>query len=567
MNFSSVPRGLIALSCGYISLALAQTSAPTASDVLRQLDRAVPEAPTSRQGLTIELPAPLRPQPGGLQVQVRELQIRGNTLFSTEVLRNVVSQRLDASLDLAGLRGLTDELAAFYAKQGYPFVRIYLPEQDVSAGVLQLMVVEGRYGAIRIQPAQNLSREREFGPEVVPIIEGFLQGVKVGDFIQGSMLERSTLLLEDQPGVKVTPIIQPGEALGTGDLMIRYQRTAPFLGEVGLDNNGSRFTGQYRAKADLIWNSPFTFGDQLRLTGMQSSGRLSLGSMSYSRLLSSQGLRMRASYAYTDYGLGADYASLKRSGVAKIPSLGLSYPIVRTQAANLTVSITGQRKTFLDNDGLQLTRERKTSESMPLTAQFDFRDTLLGGGINYGYVTVTRGRLALEGSALSNDQSGANTNGGFTKVEIDFSRLQALPGTLSLSMRWYEQMTTRKNLDASEGVSFGGPTGVRAYPVGEGSGDKGRLLQLELRHATPDFTAYAFYDEARVKINASVYDTTNNRRDFSGAGLGLRTNRSRGDGHTFTADMALAWSTGGGDAQSDSKAQSPRVWVSVGYRF
>lgn len=567
MNSLPIQRGLVALTWGCASLAIAQTAPPTSGDVLRQMDRPAPEAPAERKGVAVELPRPFQPLPGGVQVRVRDLEIRGNTLFSTAVLREAVRSRLDAPLDMAGLRALTDELAAHYADRGYPFVRIYLPEQDVGSGILQLVVVEGRYGAIRIQPAQDAPASLQFGPEVVPRIEGFLKAIRPGEFIEGRGLERSTLLLEDQPGVKVTPIIQPGEALGTGDLMVRYQRTTPFTGEVGFDNQGSRFTGQRRAKADLTWNSPFAFGDQVRLTGMRSTGRLNLGSLAYSRLLSGQGLRVRASYAYTDYVLGQDYASLQRAGIAKIASIGLSYPVVRSQASNLTLSTTLQRKTFFDDDGLALTRERKASKSIPLTAQFDFRDALLGGGINYGYATVTRGRMMLEGSALSTDQSAAKTDGMFTKSEIDFSRLQALPGTLSLSLRWYQQLTSRKNLDASEGVSFGGPTGVRAYPVGEGSGDKGRLLQVELRHTTPDYVAYAFYDQARVKVNSIVYDTTGNRRDFSGAGLGLRANRNVGDGQVLTADIALAWSTGGGAPQSDGLARAPRVWLSVGYRF
>jgi hemolysin activation/secretion protein len=468
---------------------------------------------------------------------------------------------------MAGLRLLTDELAAYYADRGYPFVRIYLPEQDLGLGILQLVVVEGRYGAIRIEPGQNLPAGLAFDRQVEPAIQSFLSRIQVGDFIRGPDLERSTLLLDDQPGVKVTPIIQPGEALGTGDLMIRYQRTAPMTAEVVLDSHGSRFTGARRAKVDLSWNSPFVFGDQLRLIGMLSEGGLHLGSVAYSRLVSGEGLRIRASYSYTDYQLGQDYASLKRSGVVQIPSIGLSYPIVRSQATNLTLSLNLQRKTFLDYDGLQLTRERKESQSAPITAQFDFRDQLLGGGINYGYLTLTPGQLKLEGTALATDQSTARTNGAFTKGELDFSRLQALPGALSLSLRWYQQLTLRKNLDASEGVSFGGPTGVRAYPVGEGSGDSGQLLQIELRHTLQGYIAYTFFDQARVKINARAYDSSVNYREFSGAGFGLRANRGLADGKAITGDAVLAWSTGGGASQSDSRVRSPRVWLSGGYRF
>ncbi len=569
MKSSSLQRGLAALSCSLASAAIAQvpSAVPGAGDISRQVESATPQLPAQRQGPIVELPQPLRPLPGGVQVQIRDLDIRGNSLIPSPVLRGVVAARLERPLDMAGLREITDLLAAHYAERGYPFVRVYQPEQDLASGVLQLVVVEGRYGAVRILPAQNPAQGLQFGPEVQPVIESFLSGIRLGEYIEGRRLERATLLLDDLPGVKVTPIIQPGQALGTGDLVVRYQRTRPLSAEVGVDNQGSRFTGARRAKLDLTWNSPFTFGDQLRLTALRSTERLNLGSLTYSRLLHGSGLRWKASYAYTDYVLGKDYASLQRAGVAKIASLGLSYPWLRSQANNLTFSLTGQHKTFFDDDGLALTREPKTSRSFPLSAQFDFRDPLLGGGINYGYVTVTRGELMLAATALPTDNAGPLTQGYFTKTEVDVSRLQALPGTLSLSLRWYQQLTSRKNLDASEGVSFGGPSGVRAYPVGEGSGDKGRLLQVELRHTTPDYVGFAFYDQARVKLNAIVYDSTDNRRDISGAGFGLRSTRSVGDGHTLNAEMSLAWSTGGGAPQSDGLARAPRVWLSAGYRY
>jgi hemolysin activation/secretion protein len=357
-------------------------------------------------------------------VVLRDFAIRGNSLFTGEELVSVLKPSAGQALDMAGLRALTDLVSGYYADRGYPFVRVYLPEQDLGSGVLQMIVVEGRYGAIRIEPAQNVPSALEFPRSVVPAIESFLSDIQVGDFIQAKTLERGTLLLEDQPGVKVTPIIQPGQAPGTGDLMVRYQRAQPFLGEMGIDNHGSRFTGDLRVKADLTWNSPFAFGDQVRVSAMRTSQNLTLGSLAYSGLINGDGWRWRASLAYTDYTLGKDYASLLRSGVARIRSVGVSYPFLRSQAANLTFTATAQSKRFLDSDGINLTQESKSAESVPVGVQFDFRDQILGGGINYGYATFTRGAIQLYGAALDTDQSGARTDGHFAKREVDFSRLQ-----------------------------------------------------------------------------------------------------------------------------------------------
>ena len=93
MKSSPIQRGLVALAAGCASLAAAQTTPPTTGDVLRQVDRVVPEAPVKREGTVIELPRPLQPLPGGVQVNLRDLEIRGNTLFRTEVLRGAVQAR------------------------------------------------------------------------------------------------------------------------------------------------------------------------------------------------------------------------------------------------------------------------------------------------------------------------------------------------------------------------------------------------------------------------------------------------------------------------------------------
>ena len=560
--------GLAVLIYGLGSLALAQTAVPGAGDISRQNELRAPEAPEARKGVEIELPPPLRPVPGGVRVPVRDVSLQGNTLFDEATLKGVLKGRLDQPLDMAGLRGLTDLLAAYYSDRGYPFARVYLPEQDLGSGILKMIVVEGRYGAIRIEPTQAGRGDRAFPADLEPRILEFFSMIKPGDVIASKTLERSTLLMEDQPGVKLTPIIQPGKAPGTGDLVVRYQRTQPFVGEVAVDNHGSRFTGNGRVRLDMTWNSPVSFGDQLKISGVRSQGDLTLGSLTYSGLINGDGWRWRGSVSATEYGLGKDYASLKRSGIAQTKSLGVSYPYLRSQAANLTFTVAVQKKRFVDIDGLNLTQEEKSSITVPLSLQFDFRDRLLGGGINYGYTTLTRSNLTLRDTALANDQNGPRTNGFATKHEIDFSRLQALPSTLSLFLRYYQQTVYKKNLDASEGISIGGPTAVRAYPVGEGSGDTGRLAQAELRYAMGDLSAYMFLDHGRVKVNAVLYDNASNSRELAAAGVGIRTSGKLPNSQVVnTTDVAMGWAKHGGDPQSDATARSPRIWLTTSFRF
>ncbi|MCD8565793.1 MAG: hypothetical protein LRY53_09230 [Burkholderiaceae bacterium] len=71
---------------------------------------------------------------------------------------------------------------------------------------------------------------------------------------------------------------------------------------------------------------------------------------------------------------------------------------------------------------------------------------------------------------------------------------------LSFSGQWASQ-----NLDSSQKFSLGGPQGVRAYPVYEGTGDQGWLGTVEARW---DFyqgaQASVFYDIGWIQQNKSL---------------------------------------------------------------
>src|SRR5690606_38894598 len=70
------------------------------------------------------------------------------------------------------------------------------------------------------------------------------------------------------------------------------------------------------------------------------------------------------------------------------------------------------------------------------------------------------------------------------KATLEFSRELALNRSLELLARAKGQWAGQ-NLRSGEKFVLGGPTGVRAYPVGEASGDLGAVASIELRYSTP----------------------------------------------------------------------------------
>lgn len=544
-----------------LSLALATSFpvlaqvAPDAGRVLQQ-SAPPPEAPRPGPAITIE-PPPSAPTPaGGAQVELQAVSFGGNSLFSEAELRDVLGPVTGNTYDLAGLRVLAQRIRDHYAAAGYPFARAYLPPQSMADGRLRIEVVEGRYGKVQAVGDPTLSAAAE----------RFLAPLEPGEVIRSDRLERTTLLFDDLPGVKVAPIIRPGQEVGTGDLDVRVERTPGFAGEVGIDNHGNRFTGEHRLRANLQLDSPFLLGDQITARLIYSDENLWVGSLGYSLPLGASGLRGNIGYAHTSYELGKNFASLDATGTAKVSSIGVSYPVIRSQRTNLTVAATYQHKALNDRQGLAGTDNDKSSESLPLALQFDHRDGVGGGGITYGGVSYTAGRLTLDDTLKATDiSSGTDARGHFDKWNLDLARVQALPVGFTLFGRVSAQWAGQ-NLDSSERLSLGGPNGVRAYPNGEGNGDEGWLTQIELRYALGAFSPYLFHDAGRVTINADPAGitpaVTDNDRRLAGSGVGVRYQASG-----WRVDANLAWRTQGGAPESDSAERNPRAWVTVGYAF
>ncbi len=314
---------------------------------------------------------------------------------------------------------------------------------------MRIEIIEGRYGLVQTE-SENAALAAQ--------ATLFLSRLMPETVIESAALERESLLLDDLPGIKTAPAIRPGTQVGTGDLIVRVTRDQRLTGDVGLDNAGNRYTGQIRAPANLNINSPFTLGDQISIHTLVSDEQLWLGAMGYSLPLGPSGLRGNIGYSHSRYVLAKEFANLQADGTAKVAIAGMSYPLIHSQKTNLTLSGTYQTKDPNDNKDSTGTRESKCSESAPIALQFDHRDSAGGGGITYGSVGWTPGKLTLDAALTALDAN--KTRGSFSRFNLDVVRLQSLPAGFGLMGRLSLQMAS-KNLDSSEKMSLGGANGVR----------------------------------------------------------------------------------------------------------
>lgn len=548
------PALLTLASAFFFTSALAFAGGAIQPDAGRTIQEIAPPPTPPKPSVDINIKAPdvSTSETGGVTVVVKKILIEGNTVFDNETLLNILGDITGKSYDLAGLKQLANQITTYYRNQGYPFARAIIPAQAMQDGLVKIEVIEGRYnGSIKV-----------FGDD--KLVDGgqkFLNDLKQGDVIENKKLERAMLILSDQPGFSISPLMSPGDEVGTANLEVNLIREPKYGGQIGVDNFGNRFTGRARMHANLFANSQFLFGDQFLLNTLYTEEDLWSGALSYSLPLGGSGIRARVGYAHTYYELGKDFKPLDANGTAKVTTAELSYPILRSQAANIIIAATYQYKKLNDRQDAVNASTNKHSNSIPISLNFDLQDQLWGGGVTYGAISWTHGDLNLDSTLSAQDRITAKTEGNFDKFNLDIARIQALPASFSLYGSLAAQATL-DNLDSSEKFGLGGINGVRAYPSGEGFGDEGYLARLELRYALKQFSPYAFYDAGSIRINHDRFDTSKNRRSISGTGLGLRY-----DSAHWAVDGSVAWQGAGGDPTSDTKDNNPMYWLGGQYKF
>lgn len=487
---------------------------------------------------------------GGPKAELKKLNISGVSIFTeSEILLNL-GDIVNKSYDLAGYRMLANTISQFYRDRGYPFAKAYIPAQSMKNGELRIDVLEGRYGRTTVKATKDVQAKGQ----------AYLSSINPNEVIESSKLERISLIMNDIPGYRVLPSISPGDKTGTADLNVLLLPDQQFSGDVSIDNYGSRYTGYNRIQAGIKQASLFTFGDEVNARVMYTDESMVFGHFGYSLPILPNGLRANATLSRTEYSLGREYESLDAIGSSTIYSVGLSYPLLRSQLTNVNAKVNLERKELMDFYRSADSKLTKSVNSLPLTLTFDSRDQYLGGGIIYGELSVGFGNL-------SNDDDTVNSDGDFVKTTLDIARIQSLPAGFSFFVKGSAQHAN-KNLDSSEDLYLGGTNAVRAYPSGEaginGGGDEGYFAQFELRYSINEYTPYVFYDAGRVDTYAKpTASLTNETRDLAGAGIGLKYQRDN-----WSADIFAAWKKVGGASVSDiHDDSSPRILGTLSYRF
>lgn len=460
--------------------------------------------------------------------------------LQTPEARKVVDEHLGKPVSMASLILLVASLNLYYSKTDLPFVSITLPEQDITGGVVQVLVIEGKLGEIKIEGAKYFSKD---------LYRSQLR-LKPGELIRKSAIDEDVDWINRNPFRRAGLFVEWGEEVGTTNLVLRVRERFPLRVYGGYNNAGTKTTGEDRMLFGVNWGNAFGLGHQLnyQFTGSTDLKKSVGHSASYN-------VPLPWRHFLTLYGAYSRIKShlpepLTQEGQSSQLSLRYEAPLPGISA--YTQSVSGlfdfkKSDSNLEFGGITVTDNVTHILQWGLQYNGSLPDT-------WG-VTSFSGRLTYSPGGLSSrnrDEYFSVSRGfaeaGYLYTTLDLSRTQRLPADFTLLLTGAIQFSNR-NLLGSEQMQFGGANTVRGYDEGEVYGDRGYLLKLELatppirlsrwlglEAVTDQLKLYAFHDYG-VARSVNLLPGEDPTIILQSVGLGLRYNVGR----YFSLNFAYGW--------------------------
>jgi hemolysin activation/secretion protein len=440
----------------------------------------------------------------------------------------------------------------------------YLPEQTPSDGVVRIAVLEGRLDRVELNWRDGLPVDRE-------VVEAYLARLRPGSVLRVRDVERVIFLVNDLRGIGTRFEVRAGSQPGTATLVVTPLPEAAWAGKVEADTNGSKALGEYRLSGLLQMNSPFGRGDGFTANVLAShTGGLGFALLGYTTPVGSDGFKLGTSVSGVRYQLDKERFPLDLNGIATTVNAYGLYPVVRARNLNLFTLLSLEHKQYEDRN--LNSRARKGVDAVVLGTTGDFRDSLLGGGVNTYELGVAAGQLKYpdgRNPALDDDER-------YTKLTYGYTRLQDLVTGRALLYAALRGQHAVNNLDTTEQFRVGGPEGVRAFAAGEGTGDIGAVATLELRVLPPEawlgriaremvFSVFADggYVQYRYRPRGSGdLSARSNHARFGGAGIGLAWVRP----NEFAFRLSVARPVAG-EARNEDDRSKVRVYLQAAMLF
>lgn len=432
---------------------------------------------------------------------LKKINIVNSELISEDQKTHFTSSLEGQCVGMKKLNRLVKQISNYYIDHGYMTSLAYLRPQDMSDGVIEIYVNEGK---IEDFTDHNLSTKLVFLGLKGEILN--IRDIEVG-------LEQLNRLSSNHATLKLHPSKKEGYSL----IEILNKKTSPLHAYLSVNNYGAETTGVAQLSANLTWDSPFNINDKLTVgtngTGKVETGQKSLGhsadySVPFHRLLAT--LKYSSyEYAQTVVGTGT-YIS---RGISQNFEANINYKLFHAKKHKVEYNLGFVKKqsknyvadVLLDASSYEL---GIAQASLKYIYQEALSNAYIIASVDQGTDAYDLDRVAI---SLDND---------FTKfiLDIGYTRYFKNEHLITYALVAHAQHTD-DDLFSTEVISIGGPYSVRGFKLQGFSGNSGIYLRNDLSIQFDKLTPYVALDAGSIKK-----EETANYGDLIGSAFGVKAN-------------------------------------------
>ena len=468
------------------------------------------------------------------------LSVTNNPLLATSQFSKLVGAYIGQPMDEKKMRELQRAIVLYYRQHDRPLVDVLYPEQDVSNGMLQVIVIEGRLKEVRVQDKKGNPYTNGWSGE--KFVHDSIR-LRPSDIIVESRLNKDVDWLNRNPFRTVEALYEPDKReYGLTSVLLRVDEQRQWSVDFGYEDSGSKITSEDRLIAGVTWGKAFGLEDnQFRyaFTFDPSFELLRVHSASYYLPLPwRHALRLSGYYLDVTGNLGGGSTL---SGNAYQASMRYEVPLPTMKRFQHEASV-----------GLDF----KSSQNNLFFNEVSFVNTpteIFQVAAGYSAVLpdkLGQSSLSLQGYYSPGGVTEKNTDEAFNQARplatanylygrLNLERVTHLPGDFSWIIRGIGQLANH-NLLPSEQLGMGGYASARGYEEREGNGDQGYFISNEIRTPTLNIShlftknpawedkvqLLAFWDYGEIQ-NVDLLASEKPHYWFSSVGPGLRYSMSR----------------------------------------
>ena len=188
---------------------------------------------------------------------IKTIELKGADSLPAPDRERLLKPYIGQCLGVSQLSDLLKTITDYYLGKGRVTSRAYLPQQDLSTGHLQVLVVEGKLEALRSAEGSTVTDR-----ELAMAFPG-----KVGEALNLREIEQLVDQLNRLPSKQAQMELTPGKQIGGSDVVVKNTAQKPWRASLSRNNDGQKSTGEQQWGAGLEWDSPLGLGDQLMLRG------------------------------------------------------------------------------------------------------------------------------------------------------------------------------------------------------------------------------------------------------------------------------------------------------------